>query len=71
MSDDLAAVGNLRFPACVIAGYCSDMASVMKKKTAVTLFMGWLFLLSGCADRAAQIQMTALSVLTGKAEAVF
>lgn len=54
MSDDLAAVGNLRFPACVIAGYCSDMESVMKKKTAVTLFMGWLFL---------------LSVLTGKAEA--
>lgn len=71
MSGDLAAVGNLRFPACVIAGYCSDMESVMKKKTAVTLFMGWLFLLSGCADRAAQIQMTALSVLTGKAEAVF
>lgn len=69
MSDDLAAVGNLRFTACVIAGYCSDMESVMKKKTGVTLLMGWLFLLSGCADRAAQIQMTTLSVLTGKAEA--
>lgn len=54
MSDDLAAVGNLRFTACVIAGYCSDMESVMKKKTGVTLLMGWLFL---------------LSVLTGKAEA--